>query len=348
MKKLHSTVWLSWLVVVILTVGFTRNPFYLVLLWMSIAVVNVATRSAESTVWNSSWTLWASLGILPMSALFNALTTHFGSHVLFTIPGQIPLLSGIVTLEALVYGLTNGLVLSVIINVFWTFNRNVPVRALLRLIPRAFYSLAVVSSIAVTFVPLTLRQYQQIQEAQAVRGHRLRGVRDLLPLLMPLLIGSLERAFQLAEVLTARGFHQPGFSVSSVMASRGMMAGGLICFFVGWQAGLFFQNSTILPAMTTGFFLAGATLFLLPFWQGGKKRNHTRYQSESWGWRDIVGLGGLILLTAAVYLLRSRVEVSLAYTPYPALSMPHFDSRMGILIMGLCFPALLQGAGEHD
>src|SRR4030065_1354430 len=92
---------------------------------------------------------------------------------------------------------------------FMLLNLALPVRDLLRLIRRAFFPVAVVTSIAVTYLPTTLRQFQQIREAQAVRGHQVRSLRDWLPLLMPLLVGGLEHAMQLAEAMTARGFASP-------------------------------------------------------------------------------------------------------------------------------------------
>src|SRR4030043_1151670 len=89
---------------------------------------------------------------------------------------------------------------------FTVLNLALPVRDLISLIPRAFFPVAVVTSIAVTYLPTTMRQFQQIREAQAGRGHQMRKLRDWLPLLMPLLVGGLEHAMQLAEAMTARGF----------------------------------------------------------------------------------------------------------------------------------------------
>ena len=47
---------------------------------------------------------------------------------------------------------------------------------------------------AITYVPETARHFQRIREAQAIRGHRLRGLRDWRPIVIPLLVGGLERA----------------------------------------------------------------------------------------------------------------------------------------------------------
>lgn len=346
---MHSIVWLVWLGLVLWIISLARNPFYLIVLWIWIAIINVYTRSTEQTIWNSAWTLWASLGIIPMSAIFNLLTTHFGDHVLFIIPGKIPLVSGIVTAEALVYGLTNGLILSVIINAFWTFNRNVPIQSLLRLIPRAFYSVAIISSIAVTFIPITIRQYQQIQEAQAIRGHRMYRVRDFLALLMPLLTSSLERAFQLAEVLTARGFHHPTNSAQNLLAQRWFYFAGLILIFLGWQ-----WNRVIQISPYKAFWLGkpllwlGLIVFCIPFWRIGKIATHSRYHAVKWQAMDWFGLISVIVTAVAIMVFSLHSDPSLSYSPYPTLTLPLFNPWLGFCFGGLCMPAILQGFPKHD
>ena len=117
------------------------------------------------------FSLWKlALWIITFATAFNALTSHYGQTVLFIIPGKLPLISGKVTLEAVVYGATNGLILIGILASFLVLTMALRTRELIRLIPRAFFPVAVVSSIAVTYLPTTLRQFQQIREAQAIRG----------------------------------------------------------------------------------------------------------------------------------------------------------------------------------
>ncbi|MGB9521653.1 MAG: energy-coupling factor transporter transmembrane component T [Anaerolineales bacterium] len=349
MQRMHSFIWLVWIGLVLWIISLARNPFYLILLWIWIAIIHVYTRTREQTLWNSAWTLWASLGIVLMSAVFNLLTTHFGEHILFHIPGKIPLISGIATGEALVYGVTNGLVLSVMLNAFWTFNRNVPIRSLLRLIPRAFYSLAIISSIAVTFIPITIRQYQQIQEAQAVRGHRMNGVRDFLALIMPLLTSSLERAFQLAEVLTARGFHNPSDSAQNYLAQRWFYFAGLILIFLGWQWQWVNQHLP-LSAFWVGrpLFLLGMIIFGFPFWRIGKSTSRSRYYADVWQAKDWFGLFSLLITTVGIGIFFLQHDPSLSYSPYPSLTLPLFNPWIGFCLAGLSVPAFLQGSPKYD
>ncbi|OAD23802.1 cobalt transport protein, partial [Candidatus Thiomargarita nelsonii] len=181
--KIHPIAWLIWLMTVLITVSITRNPIYLllILLWLIIVKSTLTKHCEAPPILISTWQ-FASI-VLVTTTLFNALTVHVGQTVLF----KLPLFGSAITLEATFYGLLNGLTLTLMFIAFTIINQALPARALIRLIPRAFYPVAVVIAIALTFVPATRRHFEQIREAQAVRGHQWRGIRDWLPLLIPLL-----------------------------------------------------------------------------------------------------------------------------------------------------------------
>ncbi len=206
--SIHALAWLAWLAATMVILTITRNPIYLglVLGWIGMTHAAVRYRLADQAAPLIISPLRFGLFVVVVSALFNGLTVHVGATVLFTLPAAIPFFGGPVTLEALIYGALNGAAIAGLFAAFAVINRVVPVRSLIRVIPRAYYSVAVVASIAITYVPTTRRQFQQIREAQAIRGHRMRGVRSWLPLALPLLTGGLERALQLAEAMMARGF----------------------------------------------------------------------------------------------------------------------------------------------
>ncbi|HOA92648.1 MAG TPA: acetate--CoA ligase family protein, partial [Quisquiliibacterium sp.] len=83
----------------------------------------------------------------------------------------------------------------------------------------------VVSSIALTFVPQLIVSARDIREAQRIRGHRFRGRRDMLPLIVPLLTMALERAIGLAESMESRGF---GDGTAEGHRHRGVLLSGLL------------------------------------------------------------------------------------------------------------------------
>ncbi len=175
--------------------------------------------------------------------------------MLVRLPDALPLIGGPVTLEALLYGALNGLALTGLYAAFILVNQALPVREMVRLAPRAYYSIAVVVSIKAAFVPTTLRQYRQIREAQAVRGQRVQGLRSWLPLLLPLLTGGLERALQLAEAMTARGFAGVPTPTHDVWTQVSLIAGIALA-----AAGLLLRLVWGMSALGLATALVGAAL----------------------------------------------------------------------------------------
>lgn len=332
---IHPLAWMAWLSAILTMVSLTRNPWYLFLLLLWLTLVNLTVRPADraAPALVSSWRF--GLIVVILSALFNALTVHFGSTVLFRLPKLLPLLGGPITLEALVFGLLNGLTLTAIFTAFTLVTHALPVRALIQLIPRAFFPVAVVVSIAVTFVPVTLRQFQQIREAQAVRGHRLRGLRDWLPLLLPLLVGGLERALQLAEAMTARGFANTAASTHTSQ-TRGAMIAGLGLLLAGWLLRLVWRQAILgLSLLILGVGLIAGTL-----WWVGRRTPHTIYRPTPWTGSDwSVVLSAVVAAAAFLVPWPGLDRSSIFYYPYPTLSWPGFNWGLGLATLGLLAPA---------
>jgi energy-coupling factor transport system permease protein len=130
-----------------------------------------------------------------------------------------------VTLESLVYGTTRGLALAAVLLILATFSAAVDPYRLVRAAPRFLHRSAVALSIALTFVPQTLAAQREIREAMALRGHRFRGLRDLVPLFVALVAGGLERSIDLAEAMEARGFGAAARPAVGARANR--PAGGV-------------------------------------------------------------------------------------------------------------------------
>jgi energy-coupling factor transport system permease protein len=331
--------WVSWLIATIVILSITRNPLYLVLILMCIVFVGITLRQAGAEA-ASPFPLWKlAVWILLLSTTFNALTSHYGQTVLFTIPGNLPLLSGPVTLEAMVYGFTNGLILTGLLASFMVLNLALTVRELISLIPRAFFPMAVVTSIAVTYLPTTLRQFKQIREAQAIRGHQMRTLRDWLPLWMPLLVGGLEHAMQLAEAMTARGFASTRSGAhGGGNTPRIFMIIGLVLLTLGWVVQLGGAGVSGLALITSG-----AILILGGLWFLGRESARTAYHSPGWGWQDwltvLVSMGVLAICTLPIPGVSHE---ALYYDPYPILTLPPFSPMLGVAMLGLVLPGILK------
>lgn len=360
---LDPRAWLLWALTVLVAAS-TRNPLYVALVLLIAAAVELAgaparpagsaplagsVRAAGSA---RSGRLPSSLRFaavaIPLATLFNGLTVHLGETVLFRLPAGLPLLGGPVTLEALAYGAINGLTLTAIFSGFSTFNQVTPARDLVRLTPRAFHETGVVLSIALTFIPQMTRSVSQIREAQAVRGHRIRGLRDWLPIFVPLLVSGLERALGLAEAMVARGYGAVSDRAHSLRA-QALLALGLLALLLGWLGIL------LLPRwrpVAIASMIGGAGLIVGRLWRAGRSVAHTTYRARPWTARESLVLLGCGLTLAALLAPLPFVDrETLSYSPYPRLAPPPFDPSIGLGLLGLLVPALAVDPKEippHD
>jgi energy-coupling factor transport system permease protein len=340
-ERLHVGSLLVWLLAAAVPAFALRNPLYLVLVlgsaWL---VLNALGRG---TTVGTSWAGLIRIGLflVVLTIPFNALANHSGQIVLFRLPAGWPILGGPVTLEAAVAGAVNGLGLFTILVVFAAFNAASDQYELLRATPAFLFQAGVVVSIAITFVPQLMLSAKEIREAQRIRGHRFRGVRALLPLILPLLATSLERAIQLAETMEARGFGASVRPASRRQATLSLL--GTLAALLSLLAGLF--ALAYLPfgsAWGRALAACGALGLLLLFWLQGRRVQRTRYRRSRWHARDtlatVAGLAALGAILGA-RLVEPAILVYLPYPPNPLL--PPFSLWLGGSLLLLAAPALL-------
>ena len=314
----------------------TRNPWYLGLMLAWLAVVDAVARR-QPPVTGRTAQLWSPLRfglfVVPIAALFNGVMVHVGATVLVRLPQSWPLFGGPVTLEAFVYGALNGLALTAIFAAFTVVNRMLPVREMIQLIPRAYYPVAVVAAIALTFVPATLGQLRQIREAQAVRGHRLAGVR-----VVAAAVAAAADRRDGAGAATGRGDDRARVCrgrryAGSVDAGGG--AGGVAAG-AGRAAA-----ADGLGAGTLGLVLtvAGAGWWSRAIVVAGRRHPHTRYRPAAWQVHDWL-VAGSALVAAALWCCRWRCRDRRRwpFRPYPRLLLPGFGPLMGMATWALLAP----------
>ena len=325
-SKLDARAWVVWVLVTAVLTMMARNPLYTLLLLLAA----LAAQRPQSSGLKLPL-LWLGSIIILFSAAFNLLWIHAGELVLFRLPAQWPLVGGAYTLEAAAYGIINGLLLFTLLALFQAFGGNVSSSDLVRLMPGALRDLGVVVLIAITYVPETHRQLQRIQQAQAIRGHRLRGWRDWRPVAIPLLISGMERALAVAEAMVARGYGATNDSAQRIPVQVGLLL-SLTAVCGGWLLALWQQ--------TLGWLLIGAggagivALFVLL----GHRNPRTRYQPRSWHWRDSLVVGTAVL--ALLIALLPAIRPSLSYSPFPTLALPPFHPLMGMALALLSIPGL--------
>lgn len=325
--------WLLWAISMLAAASLCRNPLYLVLLLLMVLVVDRAL-APRTQAGAPAFVKFAAI-VVPLAALFNGITVHAGSTPIVYLPDWLPLIGGPLTLEALVYGALNGLALTLILGSFTLINRVTPLHDFVGLAPRAFQAVGIVVTVAVSYVPQTLRSLTRIREAQAVRGHRLRGLKDWLPITIPLLISSLERSMGLAEAMVARGFGAVG-DQRQPLRLQGLLILGLLAILVGWMGSLLLPH---LALLASAVLLAGVALVLAMLWLAGRAVRRTHYRRRPWTWADIlVALASLVALGVLVLPLPWETLSTLSYSPYPRLSWPPFDPRLASILLLLLAP----------
>lgn len=333
---MNAFVWTLWLLAGLIFLLSTRNPIYLIITLAGLFILgNRLAKAKHISAWVRS-NLRFLLTMLLLSTLINGLFSHAGETVLFTIPPSWPLIGGNITLESLAYGAVNGLVIGALYILFNIINLALSIKQITRLIPRAFHPIAMMVTIALTFFPSIQRRAREIKEAQMIRGNPMKKISDWLPILIPLLVTSLENAFLLAESMTARGFHKqvdlrtPRNLISLIL--------GAFAVFSGWILQLYRYPVWI----TIVLYLIGGGLILLTLILIGKQTKITRYHHEGWTRLDILMSSVILvyLISFAYASLADRLS-TLSYSPYPYISIPVVQT-LGVLFCLLpVFPMVL-------
>jgi energy-coupling factor transport system permease protein len=332
MMSFDARTWIAWVIAAAAITIVARNPFYT--LSMLLAVSLVAKMCAGPGSSNGLPVARLSVFILLFATLFNGLSIHVGETVLFRLPSTWPWIGGHITLEAAVFGFSVGLVLVTLLFTFSTFNAILPTSDLVRLMPRAMRDLGVVILIAITYIPETTRQLKRIREAQAIRGHRLRTVKDWGPILIPLLIGGLERAMGLAEAMVSRGYGATADVRQPFIVQIGLFA-GLLLALAGWVL-TFWISWTGWLLLAAGALIVGLLLLRI-----GRSTPHTRYRPRRWKVGDTAILAIVAVSISLVFAPLPFVDrLTLTYAPFPTLDFPAYEPFIGLAVFLLATPAL--------
>ena len=185
---------------VIVPVMFCTNP---VLVCISLAA-GVAFRAAMGG--------WASVRkLLPfavfpvISMIINPLFVHKGVTVLFILNDNP------ITLEAVRYGLTIGLIICATIVWFSSFNSIMTTDKLLYVFGSVSPKIALILSMALRYIPLYGQQIKKIRQAQQVTGlykedNAIDKIRGGMRIMSVMVSWALENGIITADSMTARGY----------------------------------------------------------------------------------------------------------------------------------------------
>ncbi|MBR6872123.1 MAG: energy-coupling factor transporter transmembrane protein EcfT [Ruminococcus sp.] len=150
---------------------------------------------------------------LLLAAAINVLFNHRGVTVLAKLPT-----GNEITLEALIYGLITGFMLSGAVVWVYCFGKLFTSDKLMCLTGRLFPALTVVISMTVRFIPLFARRFREISAAQAQLGFGIsvggirRRLRNLARVFSILISRSLEESIRTADSMKSRGYGLSGRS----------------------------------------------------------------------------------------------------------------------------------------
>jgi energy-coupling factor transport system permease protein len=336
-----------WLLATMLGALLTRNPIYLALITAAALWVN-SRLSAGARANQGDTSRHATRGFIKvvvvltaLVAIFKGLWVNNGQTVLWRLPDWWPDFGRVVTLEGLLAAGLDAMQILALLATFMAFSAGADYYAILRATPQSMRQVGLVTSIALTFIPQTVTRFGEVREAQALRGHRIRRVGDLVPLVVPLLGGGIERSIDLAEAMESRGFSRapararrlPPIVVQLGIAAglALVLAGGTL--FAFWPAEMHWIDWLLI--------LAGLALIGWTLWGVGRGTKRTRYLYATWHERDTVLAAISLGILAILCTYRLLEPAMLAYNPFPRVSLPTFDPILVLALAALVSPGVI-------
>lgn len=321
-----------------------RNPIILIEIFIIVLIVRSSCVPPDR-LGGWRWFVRIATILLAIGVLFNVLTVHSGDRVMVTIPHSWPLIGGDLTLNALVYGVISGLAFIILLLVGTTVAGLLQWAELLRVVPARLAPIAVAGSVAWAFMPQLGVAMREIREAHLARGRHIRGARQMLPLVIPLLAGSLERALTTAEALEARGFGTSFVGGNDSGEQRNVAASrGGIALLIGLVSLLVAAYGIAVGMVAMGLWMAVLGIVLLGLgvhWRPAQEIVKTRYRLHRWTWRDSVLVTASVIALAGFVWRWIAAPGTLQFEVYPSLEWPAVDLPVMMAIAFLIAPAVL-------
>lgn len=337
---MHTFAWLSWVALVMTVALSTTNPLYLVVVLL--AVILVAALSPRGDHGLTSFRVLATFGagMLVISVGISVINGSYGRHILFTIPGpNFPdwlgglALGGPVSAEGLVAAGIRGFSILCVLLAFGVFNGAVSPHRVLRAAPAAVFHAGLVVTVGLSLLPASIDDVRRIREMRTLRGAP-GGMRQLPALIVPAIIGGLERSMRLAEAMEARGY------ASAPSTARWPQAiGALSAPLLMAAAGLWYYYDNLRPLASV---LAAAGACALAAWLllAARSRHTTRLHNEPLGALDRAGIAFSLALIVFTVAGKQAGWVELGYNPFANLPAPEFTPPGGLVALACAWPAL--------
>ena len=335
---MHAYAWAAWIVVVMAVALTTTNPYYLAVLLLCILLVAVLAPKTASAV--AGFRAIATFGavLFAISLGIALLNGGYGAHVLFTIPSpQLPgwmgglHLGGPVAAESLVAATLRGMAILCVFLAFGVFNGAVSPHRILRATPAVLFQAGLVVTVGLTLLPSSIEDVRRIREMRALRGART-GVRNLPALVVPAVIGGLERSMRLAEAMEARGY---GATTQLPRAAR-LAAACSAPLLLGAISVWSFAPDYRWAAASSG--VAGVACLVAWAWMASRQRHATHLDNDPVGRLDKAFI--MLSLAGAVGAIFAQGWLGSGYDPFAGLPPPPFKLPGALLSVSCAWPAL--------
>lgn len=336
---MHPAAWMAWVLMVMVVALATTNPLYLGIILLGIILVAVMAPRTATGVASFRALLLFGVSMLAVSVVVATINGNYGDHILFTIPGpEVPdwlgglRLGGPVSAEGLVAATIRGLSILSVLLAFGVFNGAVSPHRVLRSTPAALFQASLVVTVGLTLLPSSIEDMRRVREMRALRGAP-GGIRGLPALVVPAVVGGLERSMQLAEAMEARGY---GAAPPLPGHARWAAAGSVPLLVAG--AWIWFYEVDVRWA---GALVTVAAAGCLAWWWRTAARAHktTRYGEEPLSLWDRTAVWGSVCVVAAVAVMRAAGVGELGYNPFAGLEAPGFHWAGALLALAVAWPA---------
>lgn len=332
--------WMSWIALVMAVALITTNPLYLAIVFLSVALVGVLAPKTNTGIAGIRALLIFGASMFAMSLVVSVINGNYGDHILFTIPGpHTPgwlgglRIGGPVSAEGLAAASIRGLAILCVLLGFGVFNGAVSPHRVLRSAPAALFHAGLVVTVGLTLLPTTIEDVRRIREMRQLRGAR-SGIRDLPALVVPAVIGGLERSMRLAEAMEARGYGSApeparGPRLLGAAAAPLMLAAVSVWFYYPdwkWLGG------------TLG--VSGLAALAAWGWLASRTRRTTRLHTESVPAPDRVLAAASLAGAMAAVAVSSAGWIDLGYNPFAGLASPPFELAGALVALSVAWPAV--------
>ncbi len=335
--------WALWAMAAAVSVSLAPNPIYVALV-IAVAGLVVSVHRLD-TPWARAFPILIAVGVAfgILRVVLTAATTHGGDPVLVSLPSlTVPRLlggftvGGAVSLPVVLQSAAEAFAIVGIMAAFGAFNAVVSHHELVQVVPRAFYEVGLIVTVALAFVPSTIGAVQRVAEADRARvgGQRPPRRGRLVRRAVPLVESGAEQAIALAESMDSRGFARADATRADMVAATGGLVAllSLAAAFVALVA-----RATAVAAVLA---VVGAAALVAALIVASNASGRPRYRPRRVTSRDRVlsalVIGAPVLLGVQAFL----GDDSLVWRAFP-LRLPSVSWVAVLALLLLAAPALV-------